>query len=70
MEAARLLYVSITRGRGTCIVSYADRRLVYGKWRGLALSRFIPQLGGAFANRGGGLTPDEVQQITEVSAQL
>ena len=70
MEAARLLYVSITRGRATCIVSYADRRLVYGNWRGLAPSRFIPQLGGAFANRGGGLTPDEVQQITEVSAQL
>ncbi len=43
LEAARLLYVSITRARAACIISYAQNRIVNGHSRGQAPSRFAAQ---------------------------
>jgi DNA helicase-2/ATP-dependent DNA helicase PcrA len=64
LEAARLLYVSISRARVACVLSYAISRVVYGRNRNLAPSRFANSLGGAFTYRqGGGLSPQEVNDI-------
>jgi DNA helicase-2/ATP-dependent DNA helicase PcrA len=58
LEAARLLYVSITRARAACVVSYAGTRMRFGQFTPMAPSRFANSLGGAFVYRGdGGLTP-------------
>jgi superfamily I DNA/RNA helicase len=63
LEAARMLYVSITRAEACCVVSFSGRRIVHGKMSVQAQSRFAPQLGGAFVYRGNGMTDDEVEQI-------
>ena len=46
LEAARLLYVSITRARAVCILSYAAQRRVQGPMRTTAASRFTTSLNG------------------------
>ena len=63
LEAARLLYVSITRARGACVLSLATRRVVYGKTINTVASRFTTNLNGPFLNRVAELTVDEAQQI-------
>jgi superfamily I DNA/RNA helicase len=63
LEAARLLYVSITRARAACIVSYAATRRMQGPIRATAPSRFTASLNGRFVSRANGLQPPEVQQI-------
>jgi DNA helicase-2/ATP-dependent DNA helicase PcrA len=63
LEAARLLYVSITRARAACVLSLATRRVVYGKTINTAASRFTANLNGPFLNRAAELTVDEAQQI-------
>jgi len=63
LEAARLLYVSITRARATCFISFASQRMMNGRWTNHMPSRFCPSLNGAFAVRASGLTPAEVAQI-------
>ncbi len=70
LEAARLLYVSVTRARAACIVSYATHRTVQGRVRGMTPSRFTTSLGGAFLPRHAGFAPGEVQQIMAEIAQL
>jgi DNA helicase-2/ATP-dependent DNA helicase PcrA len=70
LEAARLLYVSVTRARATCILSYAGTRIVNGQFSRHAPSRFCTQLGGAFAYRTGGLTFPEVQNIVQDCSTL
>jgi DNA helicase-2/ATP-dependent DNA helicase PcrA len=67
LEAARLLYVSITRARAACILSYAAQRRIQGPLRATAASRFTASLNGAFVGRANGLQPPEIQQIlTEI----
>ena len=63
LEAARLLYVSITRARATCIMSYAGRRTVNGTNTAHNPSRFASNLGGAFTAGPAGLSAVEVGQI-------
>lgn len=63
LEAARLLYVSITRARAACVISYASHRMVNGTRQNHAASRYTPHLNGAFGTRGDGLTAAEVTQI-------
>ena len=70
MEAARLLYVSITRSRAACVMSYAGNRIVNGQFSGQTPSRFCTQLGGAFSYRTTGLTNQEVQQIMNTCTTL
>jgi DNA helicase II / ATP-dependent DNA helicase PcrA len=62
-EAARLLYVSITRARAACIISYATRRFLNGKTQAHVSCRFNAHLGGAFNHRTQGLAASEIQQI-------
>jgi superfamily I DNA/RNA helicase len=63
LEAARLLYVSLTRARAACIVSFASRRMIYGTSQPQTASRFAAHLNGAFGLRHAGLAGAEVQQI-------
>jgi DNA helicase-2/ATP-dependent DNA helicase PcrA len=70
LEAARMLYVSITRARAACILSFAGRRLVHGELRRHAPSRFASHLGGAFSYRTDGLTDVDVARIMEDCANL
>lgn len=69
-EAARLLYVGITRARAACFLSYADRRLVNGAMRRHHASRFNVALGAVFASRVGGLTNPEAIAIATHAANL
>lgn len=70
LEAARLLYVSITRARAACILSYAARRRMQGPMRATAASRFTTSLNGAFLGRANGLQQPEVLQIIAEIANL
>jgi DNA helicase-2/ATP-dependent DNA helicase PcrA len=70
LEAARLLYVSITRARVACVVSYATNRVVYGRPSAETASRFATQLHGPFVQRNGGFTAQEVQRVLDDSALL
>ena len=63
LEAARLLYVSVTRARAACVVSYSTRRMVNGTSQVQTPSRFAANLAGAFGARTNSLTPAEVTDI-------
>jgi DNA helicase-2/ATP-dependent DNA helicase PcrA len=65
LEAARLLYVSLTRARAACMISFATRRTLYGSSQPQTPSRFAAQLNGAFGPRQTGLTNLEIQQIVD-----
>jgi len=69
-EAARLLYVSITRARAACIMSFTRRRVVHGKLTQHAPSRFNRFTGGAFAQQMDGLTPSLAARIVADSALM
>jgi superfamily I DNA/RNA helicase len=70
LEAARLLYVSITRARAACIISYARTRMVHGTFTRQTASRFTANLGGPFAARMAGLTGAQVAQVTSEASHL
>jgi len=63
LEAARMLYVSITRARAACILSFADKRYIYGAVSDHTRSRFVIHLAGPFLRRASGLSTGEVSQI-------
>ena len=70
LEAARLLYVSVTRARAACVISFARTRIVNGQFNQQAPSRFCPQLGGVFGWRTSGLSTPEVQAIVQECVTL
>jgi superfamily I DNA/RNA helicase len=70
LEAARLLYVSITRARAACVLSFAARRTVNGQFENRTPSQFAMQTGGAFVPRDGGMTAAEATAIAAVVAAL
>jgi hypothetical protein len=70
LEAARLLYVSLSRARAVCIVSFATTRVVHGQVTHQAPSRFTAHLGGTFVHRVGGLTTGEIGAIAADCAAL
>jgi len=70
LEAARLLYVSITRARASCVMTYAKYRMVNGVNSAQTPSRFNTALAGAFTARTSGLAPAEIQQIAQDRSQL
>ena len=70
LEAARLLYVSITRARAACIISYARTRIVHGQFSGQTPSRFAANLGGPFVARNSGGSAAELVQITNEASHL
>ncbi len=63
LEAARLLYVSITRARAACVLSFAGRRTIQGEFRQQQPSQFAAQTGGAFTPRAAGLNAAEATAI-------
>lgn len=63
LEAARLLYVSISRAKAACILSYSQSRLVFGKYARSAPSEFTISTGGRFSHRVGGLTDGEANAV-------
>jgi DNA helicase-2/ATP-dependent DNA helicase PcrA len=68
LEAARLLYVAITRARAACIISFAQTRNINGQFGRQIPSRFAANLGGNFVARTSGLTGVEIASISaEVS---
>ncbi|WP_224366701.1 UvrD-helicase domain-containing protein [Hyalangium versicolor] len=69
-EAARLLYVAITRARGACILSFAKKRLVFGRMKPQTASRFATQLNGRFLPRQEGLTATEATEIEDCISAL
>lgn len=69
-EAARLLFVSITRARAACVLSFATQRLTQGTLMQQTPSRFCQQLGGAFGGRAAGLTAQEVTEVTQCIGSL
>jgi DNA helicase-2/ATP-dependent DNA helicase PcrA len=70
LEAARLLYVSITRARAACIISYAWTRMVHGNFTRQTASRFTANLAGPFAARTAGLTGAQVALIMSEASHL
>lgn len=70
LEAARLLYVSITRARAACIVSYALTRVVNAQFQRRTVSPFAAHLGGQFLAQQSGLNATEVQNIMREVTQL
>ncbi|TAK24803.1 MAG: hypothetical protein EPO40_23845 [Myxococcaceae bacterium] len=72
LEAARLLYVSITRARAACVLSFSEGRRRHGKFERLAPSRFTTSTGGPFVARSGGMNTGEVaavlQDVTNMGA--
>jgi superfamily I DNA/RNA helicase len=63
LEAARLLYVSITRARAACVLSFARRRTLFGRFRAQVPSAFTGHTGGAFVDRALGLDANETAAI-------
>ena len=63
LEAGRLLYVSVTRARAACVLSYSASRLSQGQMLRTTASRFTTNVDGPFIRRHAGLQAHEVQQI-------
>jgi DNA helicase-2/ATP-dependent DNA helicase PcrA len=70
LEAARLLYVAMTRARAVCALSYARTRTVHGQFQNRVASRFAAHTGGAFAARTSGLTATEIGAVMSEISQL
>ena len=70
LEAARLLYVSITRARAACIISYASRRMINGRTEYMSVSRFATGLNGAFSTRTNPLGTAEIHTINTAISQM
>lgn len=61
-ESGRLLFVSISRARAACVLSFATRRGMQGGVQTQKPSRFAASVG-AWIQRAAGLTPAEAQAI-------
>jgi DNA helicase II / ATP-dependent DNA helicase PcrA len=70
LEAGRMLYVSITRARHTCILSYASRRFINGAMRMQTASRFAAAVGTPFSYRDGALNRTEANAVVSEVALL
>ncbi len=66
-EAARLLYVSITRARAACVLSYAQSRRIHGQRTRTTPSRFANHTGGAFSSINGNIPNQTIQNIIQES---
>jgi DNA helicase-2/ATP-dependent DNA helicase PcrA len=70
LEAARMLYVSITRARLACILSYSERRFMNGRMRRQTVSRFTVNLGHVFRRQEGGITQETADALFVEAANL
>jgi DNA helicase-2/ATP-dependent DNA helicase PcrA len=70
MEGARMLYVSITRARAACFLSYSMHRLVNGERVDHTRSQYLDRVGVAFPYRSTELTPEEIQTVVDTTSLL
>lgn len=70
LEAARLLYVSVTRARAACVLSYATQRFMHGNAANQHPSRFLAHTAGAFQPRHDGLANAEITAICNCRANV
>lgn len=73
LESARLLYVSISRARAACVLTFVNYRWMYTRNRRHNHSRFTTCVGGPFLdkrNGGGGLSVGECAAIVQECLQL
>ncbi|MEX2437323.1 MAG: ATP-dependent helicase [Candidatus Paceibacterota bacterium] len=62
-EAARLLYVGITRARAACIISYSRYRVMNGSRIRHSPSRFVSDLGITFQNNHNGISQAQITDM-------
>jgi DNA helicase-2/ATP-dependent DNA helicase PcrA len=71
LEAARMLYVSITRARLVCVASYATRRYMPPQVADHHASRFTSHLGKTFRTPDNvGFTQEQAEKIVKLAAKL
>jgi DNA helicase-2/ATP-dependent DNA helicase PcrA len=70
LEAARMLFVSITRARLACIVSYARTRFVNGANTTTTPSQFAAHLGKRFERKEAGISPELARQTVVAMGQM
>jgi DNA helicase-2/ATP-dependent DNA helicase PcrA len=70
LESARMLFVSITRARLGCVVSFADSRVLNGRTQPETPSRFAAHLGKPFVRRTDGLSTGAAERAVAASANL
>jgi DNA helicase-2/ATP-dependent DNA helicase PcrA len=69
-EAARMLFVSITRARLACVVSYARARFAAGQQTNTTPSEFTAHLGKPFQRKDDSITVDVAQQTVEAMQRM
>lgn len=69
-EAARLLYVAITRARSACLLSYSGTRVVRGEFGGRVPSRLVQYLGAFDRATDEGLDEDDVGRVTHAYNEM
>jgi DNA helicase-2/ATP-dependent DNA helicase PcrA len=69
-EGARLLYVSVTRARVACFLSYSIRRFVNGRHQNQTASRYNAHTAGVFANAPARLSAQEADAIFDAAEDL
>lgn len=67
-QAARLLYVGITRARLLAVMSMAEYRMVQGENLARRPTPFVGSLGGRFESRDAGLDAEEVAAVVQARA--
>lgn len=65
-----MLYVSITRARLACILSFARNRMTFGTTEPTKRSRFALDLGKRFADRPGGIDQALAVQAVKAAERL
>jgi len=70
LEAARMLFVSITRARVACALSYATTRFVHGQHTNTAPSQFTTALGSTFTWREDGIPPETAASLVAAARQM
>ena len=70
LEAARMLYVSITRARVACALSYAEQRFINGTTQTQTASRFTSAVDKPFVQRTGGIPADLAERIARAAEAM
>lgn len=70
LEAARMLFVSITRARLVCVLSYAEKRLMNGETTSTAASQFTTAVGKPFEGRINGITDQLAAHAVSAAANM
>ena len=70
LEAARMLYVSITRARIACALSYAEQRFINGTTQAQTASRFTSAVDKPFVQRTGGIPADLAERVARAAETM